>query len=109
MSGRLDATAAGRRFVRTAQFELTPSSSIVELTTNALQPRRRLFVRVVRPDGATPPHPVVVGDENVSPTTGYVLYPLDELELSLVPGARVYATASLTGSQVAYIAVREEG
>jgi len=98
--------AAANRF-KSAQFELTATSGAVLLTTGGGS-RRRLFVRVVGPSGEMPQFPVALGDQNVTPATGYVLYTLDEIELFVDAGTDVYAVADLSGAQKTYVSIREE-
>lgn len=93
---------------KSAQFELTAASGAVRLVTNANAGRRRLFIRVVGPDFDPPQHAVVLGDQDVTPATGYVLYPLDEIELLVDADTDVYATADLSGTQKTYVSIREE-
>lgn len=104
---RAHVTGAATNRFKSAQFELTATSGAVLLTTGGGS-RRRLFVRVVGPTFNPPEFPISLGDQNVTPATGYVLYPLDEIELLVDADTDVYATADLSGTQKTYVSIREE-
>lgn len=99
--GRLWVTRSGEQGPGSKQFFIEPSGSRILLASGE-QGLERKFLRIrAYHTGVPNAVPVFLGDSNVTPESGFALYPLDEIVLCIGPDAQVYATASYDVGQAA--------
>lgn len=83
------------------QFFIQPSGSTVLLASGEPGLQRKVIrIRAYR-SGSPSQVPVFLGDAGVTPESGFALYPLDEIVLSIGADAEVHATASYGTGQAA--------
>ncbi len=96
--GRALVTEAGEKEVRAKEFTVG-SQTAVKLAIAGSPNRRKLFVTNI------PDVTIFIGDANVSTSTGFPLYPRDEIELDVDETAEVWAIAESGTSDVRILEV----
>ena len=93
--------------VATKQFELDQSETRVKLETGVSGlKRRKFFIRALGHRFVAQP-PVYIGDSSVTTSDGFPLYWLDELEVDLDHSVDVYAVATLSEDESAFVSIME--